>query len=127
MRQSLRLSRTAVVVALLWSAAAPAFADKTVEEITIEGRIPRRAPGPVTYVVGHQDIDLTSAKGAETLNRRIWTTADYVCEQANAGLDVYLCATKAALGVKAQVEEAKRSQPQPFEPGPTWTPPPGKE
>src|SRR4051812_31716008 len=107
-------SGAAAGAVFLAAAATPALAQKTVEEVTVEGRIPRRAPAPLTYTVVHADLDLTSAAGSTELNRRIRTAADYVCEQANAGLDIYPCAIQAALAVKPQIEAAKRNQPSPF-------------
>jgi UrcA family protein len=122
-----RASGAAFAAALLAGAASPAFAQKTVEEVTVTGRIPKLAPETVNYRVGYADLDLGAPAGITELNRRIRVAANYICEQVNSGLDVGTCQTKAIMEVKDQIRKATRDQPHPFEPGPSWTPPPGKK
>jgi UrcA family protein len=99
-----------------------------VEEVTVEGRIPRHVAPPPTYNVGHADLDLTTPSAVEELKRRVRVAANYVCVQATPSvLDDQICQTKAVMEVHHdQLPAVIRDQPQPFTPGPSWTPPPGR-
>lgn len=121
----------ASALALVVATTPPAFAqragDKMVDEVTVEGRIPRHVAPPVTYSVGYADLDLSDRVARDELNRRVRVAGNYVCEAANAGLDVHLCQTRAIMEVQhGALPAAIRDQPRPFAPGPSWTPPPGR-
>jgi len=107
------------------SAAAPSFA-QTVEELTVTGR-PKNLPETASYRVSYGDIDLATPDGVKELDRRVRVAAKYVCSQLNSGLDVDTCMTNAIRDARRKEDQAKKTQPHPFKPGPGWMPPPGEK
>ena len=72
-----------LVGATLTGAAAPAYAQSTVEELTVighYGRVPDSAQ-TASQVVSYADLDLSTAAGQKELKHRISLTARYLCDK----------------------------------------------
>jgi UrcA family protein len=112
--------------ALVVAASASPAAAQTVEELTVIGR-PKAIPETASYRVSYADLDLSTPDGQKELDRRVRVAAEYVCGQMNSGLDVQSCVTNSMRDASRKEEKAKKSQPHPFTPGPSWVAPPGKK
>ncbi len=124
----MRLLLASCIAVAAFATAAPSFAQPTVEEITVTGR-PKTLPETLSYRVSYADLDLTK-NGEKELNRRIAVAADYVCGVLNPGVNPTACVADAIASARRQIHPAKirqMSDPHGFRPGPTWTPPPGKQ
>jgi len=74
------LIMSALALGLL-GAAAPAFAQTTVQELTVTGRLGPNGPTTLSRTVSFADLDLTTDSGRHELDRRIHATANDLCHE----------------------------------------------
>jgi UrcA family protein len=72
-----------VAVAAATLAGAPAFAQRTLEEVTVTGHSPQNEQMSKSRAVSFADLDLTRKADRETLRMRVADTAANLCEELN--------------------------------------------
>ena len=77
-----RLILAAAAAGLACAAAAPAFAQATVDEVTVYGRLgPDGRPNTLSRAVDISDLDLRSGAAVREMQRRVRYTARQLCDE----------------------------------------------